>query len=210
MRLRYLFVLAMPMAGVARAQSIPVRVLVQSPAETRTALQIICLVQLDSTHPFHGALAELNDKLGGVLDRIRTPALFRGALGETLVITPPAGRIGATRLLVIGVGDAHTFTSDRMELVGSIVYREASRLGAVHPFFAPTLLDGGVTGFTTGEIAGQVLHGFWRAAGADSVLRGAGDAPHATVRDLTYLAGPQHAASTGQAIAQASAARAGH
>jgi len=33
---------------------------------------------------------------------------------------------------------------------------ESSRLGVAHPYFAPTILDGGVTKFTTGEIAKQV------------------------------------------------------
>src|ERR1700733_4628013 len=34
---------------------------------------------------------------------------------------------------------------------GEILYTEASRLGVVHPFFAPTILDGRVGKFATGQ-----------------------------------------------------------
>ena len=44
-----------------------------------------------------------------------------------------------------------------MQMVGEILYDEASRLGVAHPYFAPTILDGGVSKFTTGEVAEQVI-----------------------------------------------------
>lgn len=114
---------------------IPMRVLVQSPAETESELQIICLFRSDASNTLHGSLMEANEKLKGLLDRIRKPTLFRGELGETLLIDPPAGSLAAKRLLMIGLGDSETFTAERMELVGAIAYREASRLGVARPFF---------------------------------------------------------------------------
>jgi len=68
---------------------IPIRILKQSPADTNTDLQVICLFRSSPQNTLHGALIETNEKLNGLLDRIRKPELFRGDLGETLLLVPP-------------------------------------------------------------------------------------------------------------------------
>jgi len=135
---------------------IPIRVLVQSPADTDTDPQVICLFRSSPVNTLHRALTETNEKLKGLLDRVRSPQLFRGELGETLLLTPPKNSLAARKLLIIGLGDSQTFSPQRMQLVGAILYTEASRLGVANPFFAPTVLDGGVSKFTTGEVSEQV------------------------------------------------------
>lgn len=182
---------------------IPMRVLVQSPADTDTALQVICLFRSDASNMLHGSLLETNKKLKGLLDQIRKPALFRGELGETLLLQPPTGSLQARQLLLIGLGDSQTFTPERMELVGAIVYHEANRLGVAHPFFAPTILDGGVTRYGTGEVAGQVISGFLRALRTEKTLSDAGAAHSPVIQDLTFLAGFAHAADTQHGIEEA-------
>lgn len=200
-----------PQAPAAGAQSkpaefpitggpIPIRVLVQSPADAQTDLQIICLFRSDPSNTLHGSLAELNEKLGGLLEKTRTPSLFRGEFGETIVLAPPSGTLAARRLLMIGLGDSGTFAPDRMELVGSIAYRESFRLNSANPYFAPTILDGGVTKFATGEVAAEFVHGFLRAMRSHDVLLAAGAAPPKIIASLTFLAGPTHAADTERAI----------
>jgi hypothetical protein len=188
--------------------SFPMRVLVESPAETVTELQIICLFRSDPENTLHGSLIEANEKLKGLLDRIRKPTLFRGELGETMLLRPPTGSLSAKRLLIIGLGDSEGFTPERMELVGAIAYREANRAEAAHPFFAPTVIDGGVTKYTTGEIAEQMIRGFLRGMRAHKVVRESGAAREPVVQDLTYLAGPMHAEDTRQGIEKAIAAEA--
>jgi hypothetical protein len=64
-----------------------------------------------------------------------------------------------------------------MDLVGEILYSDAAHLGVAHPYSAPTILDGGVDKFTTGEVAEQVIGGFLRAAATDKALRDAGASP---------------------------------
>jgi hypothetical protein len=184
----------------------PIRVLVQSPAQTNTDLQAICLFRSSPENVLHGSLAETNDKLKGLLDRLRKPEMFRGELGETLVISPPHGSLGAKKLLIIGLGDPQTFSPSRMQLVGEILYCEASRLAVTHPFFAPTILDGGVAGFTTGQVSEQVLTGFLRAAATEDLLRNAHASAAPRVAALTFLAGPKYADSTRQGIVKAIAA----
>jgi len=209
-RLLPLLLLAIPVAAQSVPQvlevanaPIPMRVLVQSPAETETEMQVICLFQASKTNPLNGSLEETDDKLHGLLGSVRRPVLFGGALGETLLVTPPAGTLHAHRLLIVGLGDAYTFTPERMEVVGSIVYREAQRLGVRDPFFAPTIHDGGVDKFTTGEVAEHFVRGFLHAIDSEQVLvalhASPGDPPHS----LTYLAGEKFAEGTKQGIEKA-------
>lgn len=182
---------------------LPIRVLAQSPASTVTDLQAICLFRSAPENTLRGSLSETNEKLKGLLGRIRTPTLFRGTLGETLVITPPAGSLGARRLLIIGLGDSADFDPQRMDLAGEILYEEASRLGVAHPFFAPTILDGGVTRFTTGDVAEHVVDGFLRAAALGKMLRDEKASGSQAVASLTYLAGAANVAGTRAGIEKA-------
>ena len=186
-----------------RSSSITTQVLLQSPSGTDTELQIICLFESTPENTLHGSLAEVNEKLQGVLDQIRNPALFRGELGETLLIAPSTGSLPAKNLLIVGLGDSQTFTPQRMELVGSIAYRESSLLGVVHPYFAPTVLEGGVARYTPGEISEKFMTGFLRAARTEKILQAVGASRGKLVQDLTYLAGPAHATDTKQGIQRA-------
>ena len=182
---------------------IPTRVLMQSPAETDTELQIICLFKSDPENTLQGSLVETNEKLKGLLDKIRKPSLFRGELGETILIVPPAGSLAARKLLIIGLGDSETFTPQRLQLVGSIAYTESNLLGVAHPFFAPTLLDGGVTRYSTGQASENFFIGFLRAAHTEQILESAGASKRQAIQDLTYLAGPAHATDTQQGMERA-------
>jgi hypothetical protein len=178
-------------------------------ASTHTDLQVIGLFTSSAANTLHGSLAEIDEKLKGVLNRIRKPNLFRGELAETLLITSPPNSLGAKRLLLIGLGDSQTFSPKRMQLVGQILYRESGNLGIAHPFFAPTILDGGVDKFTTGEVAEQVILGFLNAASTQQILHQASASGPTHIAALTYLAGAKHIADT-QAGIQKGIAAASH
>jgi Cytosol aminopeptidase family, N-terminal domain len=214
MRLRRWIFLLVCTGAIAHAQTqpvpidvpngpIPVQILAQGPADTNTDLQVICLFRSSPENTLHGSLVETNEKLKGLLDRVRNPNLFRGELGETLLIAPPKGELSAKKLLIIGLGDSQTFSVDRMQLVGEILYTEASRLGVAHPFFAPTILDGGVTRFATGQVSENVLRGFLRAAAIDKALKDAGASASPSVAALTFLAGAKNVSSTRDGIERA-------
>jgi hypothetical protein len=188
-------------AGIDVADGpVPIRILVQSPVDTDTDLQVICLFRSSPENKLAGSLAEANEKLKGLLDRVRSPMLFRGELGETLLLVPPGNSIAARKLLIIGLGDSQTFSPQRMRLVGEILYTEASRLGVAHPFFVPTILDGGVSKFSTGEVAEQLISGFVRAAQTEDALEEANVSASRNVTALTYLAGQRHANETLEGI----------
>ena len=190
--------------------SLPVDVLVKSPALTDTDLQAICLFQSDPANTLQGSLAEIDEKLGGLLSQLRKHSLFAGQLGETLLVTPKPGTIPARRLLLIGLGDLPGFTPSREQVIGFILFEEAERLGVSHPTFAPTVLDGGKTGVETGEVAEQFMAGFLQARAAQDMLRAAGVSPGTNPQSLTFLAGPTHAAGTRDGLARAFLAPAQH
>jgi hypothetical protein len=197
---------AQPASIDIKGAPIPIQILAQSPAETSTDLQVICLFRSSPVNTLHGSLTEMNEKLKGLLERIRKPELFRGELGETLLVASPKDSLGAKKLLIIGLGDSQTFSPQRMQWVGEILYTESSRIGVSHPFFAPTILDGGVAKFATGEVAEQVIVGFLRAAATDKVLRDANASASPGVTALTFLAGAKNVDSTRAGIEKAIAA----
>lgn len=175
--------------------SFPVDVLVESPALTKTDLQAICLFRPDPDNQLHGSLSEIDEKLGGLLSQIRKPNMFRGELGETVLVVPKPGTIPAKRLLLIGLGDLESFSPEREQVVGFVLFEEAARLGISHPYFAPTVLDGGKTEMDTGVVAQQFLSGFLQAKAVQDLLHGTGP------QSLTFLAGPTHAAKTRDGLA---------
>jgi len=185
------------------APALPVTVLMQSPAETKTDLQIFCLFRSSPENVLHGSLVETNSKLHGLLDAIRKPGLFGGELGETILLTPSEGTVGAGRMLIIGLGDSATFTPERMYLIGKVALREANRLGVAHPFFAPTVLDGGVTKFSTGQVSEQAVRGFRDALATEATLRAGGSTGAVSVIDVTFLAGTKFAKDTQSGIDRA-------
>jgi hypothetical protein len=192
-----------PSTSILPAPALPVKVLMQSPADTQTELQIICLFRSSPENALHGSLIETNEKLHGLLDAIRKPGLFDGELGETLLLTPPAGTLGAKRLLIIGLGDSATFTPQTMVGVGKIALREADRLGIAHPFFAATVLDGGVTKYSTGDVAEQVVRGFREALATEAILHSGGASGPVSVVDFTFLAGAKFASNSQAGIDRA-------
>ncbi len=141
----------------------------------------------------------MNEKLHGLLDVIRKPNIFGGDLGETILLHLPEGT-NVKRLLIIGLGDSETFTPERMYFVGKIAWREANRLRVAHPFFAPTVLDGGVTKYSPVEVAEHVVHGFRDAATSETTLRSGHAGGAIAVVDFTYLAGATHVADTQSGI----------
>ena len=179
----------------------PVDVLVKSPAEAPGELQIICLFRSDPENKLLASLAILNQHLGGLLGTVRTQTLFRGDLGETLLITPKPGIIAEKRLLIVGLGDRPSFTADREELIGEIVYTESERLRIAAPSFAPTILDGGATVTDTGAVGASFMRGFLRGRALAAALHSAAAGPEFNVRSLTFLAGTTHAIDTRNGLA---------
>jgi hypothetical protein len=67
---------------VVTGAPIPTSVLIQSPAETDAALQVICLFQSDPANILRGSLIETNKRLNGLREQIRKPICFEETSGS--------------------------------------------------------------------------------------------------------------------------------
>lgn len=178
-------------------------VLSQAPESTETEMQIICLFRSSPKNRLSGALSETDKALKGLLAEVRSEERFGGVLGETLVLTPPQGELKAKRLMIIGLGDSATFRPELARLVGRIVVRECDRMGVTHPFFAPTIKDGGVDRYTTGQISEQFVLGALDAYRMAVWLKSKGADGGPKIAAITYLAGARYASITQAGIDKA-------
>jgi Cytosol aminopeptidase family, N-terminal domain len=138
-------------------------VLVQSPGETDTDLQVITLFESAPQKPLQGTLAQLDERLRGLLTQLRESGEFKAQFKETRLISPREGTIDARRLLLVGLGDPQTFTLERLQTVAQILFDKSLENNVRHPDFAPTDLDTGITQFTPREIAAAFTSGLFAA-----------------------------------------------
>jgi len=134
------------------ANGLKVSVKTIAPYAQPADLQIVCVIRHKATgDTYLAAMKDLDDKLGGLLSGLRDRGEFIGEAGETILLRPPAGRIAAKQLLVIGLGDEGTLSLDTLRLVGRVAVTEAIHLKARSVSFAPTMRDQGNAAIGVGE-----------------------------------------------------------
>lgn len=141
--------------------NVTIKVRMEGPYTAQTDLQVVCYFKYspEAVKKMSGAPVELDKHLGGIIASLRERGEFAGDDMETLLITPPEGTIPAKALLLIGIGNEATLSLEKMERVGKVALREASRLGAKKVAFAPLIRDQGNSTFSTGDISQAVLRG---------------------------------------------------
>jgi hypothetical protein len=139
-----------------------------------------------------GAPVELDKELGGVIGSLRERGEFEGDPLETLVIIPPRGSIKAKALLLIGLGEEDTLSLERLERVGRVALREASRLGVRRVAFAPLIRDQGNTKLSTGDVETAVVRGMLLAYDTERRLQDQGLAREWTLEAWEVEAGPAY------------------
>jgi hypothetical protein len=72
---------------------------------------------------------------------------------------PPRGSIKARALLLVGLGEEASLSLERLERVGRVALREASRLGVRRVAFAPLIRDQGNSKFGAGDVEAAVVRG---------------------------------------------------
>src|SRR3954469_6726207 len=107
-----------------------IKVRMEGPYTADTPLQVVCYFKYtpDGARRMTGAPVELDRELGGVIGSLPERGEVAGDELETLVLVPPKGSIKAKSLLLIGLGEEGTLSLERMERVGRVALREASRL----------------------------------------------------------------------------------
>lgn len=102
-------------------------VVVQSapPHEIATPLLVL---PLPSGESVPAEVARLDDRLGGLLGDVRQRGDFRGREDDTLLLYPPAGTVGAERLLLVGYGNAARPDAERVRRLAGTASKQAAKL----------------------------------------------------------------------------------
>jgi hypothetical protein len=185
--------------------NVAIKVRMEGPYTADTPLQVVCYFKYtpEGVKRMSGAPVELDKHLGGVIGSLRERGEFVGDDLETILIVPAEGSIKAKALLLIGLGDEVTLSLDKMERVGKVAVREASRLGAKKVAFAPLIRDQGNSKLPTGEVAGAVLRGVLLAYDTEKRLQKENLGKPFTLEEWSQEAGPAYFDETAAAAQSA-------
>jgi hypothetical protein len=194
--------------------SIAIKVRMEGPYTADVPLQVVCYFKYTEAGAkrMGGAPVELDKRLGGVINSLRSRGEFPGDELETLLITPQPGAIKAKALLLIGLGDESKLSLDTMQRVGRVALREARALGITKVAFAPLIRDQGNSTLETGQVEIAVLRGMLLAYETERQLQAEGLALNYTLAEWWVEAGPTYfdetVAGTKQAVTEVEAAMA--
>jgi hypothetical protein len=119
----------------------------------------------------------------------------------TLLITPPAGKIKAKRLLLIGLGDRKLFIPELMKGIGAIAMREALRLTVPGYAFASDLKDAGIESPTL--VSENIVIGSIEAFRTEIYLQSIKMTTTNPLIKVALLAGPAYFIIAGEGIKKA-------
>lgn len=176
------------------AQGVAIKVRMEGPYTADTPLQVVCYFRYtpDGAKRMTGAPVDLDKKLGGVIAVLRERGEFEGAELETLLLTPPKDSIKSKALLLVGLGEGDSLSLARMERVGRVALREASRLGVRRVAFAPLIRDQGNAKLGTGDVGAAVVKGMLLAYDTERRLQKEGLAKEWTLDGWEVEAGPAY------------------
>jgi hypothetical protein len=186
------------------ARGLTIRARMEGPKDADTPLQVVCYFKhKPAGDRTLGAAVELDKGLGGAIGSLRDRGEFAGVELETLLIAPPDGSIKPKMLLLVGLGDEGSLSPERLERVGRVALREASRLGVRRAAFAPLIRDQGSSRLGAGEVGRAVVRGVVLAHDTERRLRSQGLAKGAAVEEWSMEAGPAYFEETVAAIREA-------
>ena len=110
-----------------------------------------------------GALSDLERVLNGAIAALRKDSLYRGELGDKLLLSSPPPPIRARAILLIGLGARDAWSPEVAEEVAAIAMREALRLGVKSAVFAPCLKECGLDAAASAGTAAGMLNGARKA-----------------------------------------------
>ena len=82
---------------------------------TKSALKIkadILVLGIHKKQKISGVLKSINDSLGGVLKNLSEEERFDGDIGKSVMLSRTFDKIGAKRVLLVGLGDKSSFDTN--------------------------------------------------------------------------------------------------
>jgi leucyl aminopeptidase len=103
--------------------------------EFRTPLLVLKVAE--GADELVGPVARVDERMGGQISRVVRAGDFKGKPGETLVLYPPEGAIGAERVMLVGVGKVAELDTEKLRRAAGTAARQAAKLGVAR--FATTI-----------------------------------------------------------------------
>lgn len=190
-----------------KVHGVTIQGLVQGPSAAVADLQVACVFEYTEGDIFNppalpaalNGMVHLDHATDGLITEMRKSGQFTGHALETILITPPAGKLKAKKLLLIGLGDRNKFTPELMMQVGSVALREALSLGVSSVSFASDLKDAGIDS-PTALVAENVTKGMLQAYQTAEALKAKHYASFKPLNKVILLAGPAFFTVAGQGI----------
>jgi hypothetical protein len=174
------------------ANNLTIKVRATKPQDLDTDLQIIGYFKHNpSGDTVLSVLIDIDKMLGGLITSLRDRGAFVGNELETLTFTPPKGIMRPKKIMLIGYGDAETFSLDRLPRIGTVALREAVRMRAARVAFAPALRDQGSNKFGTGDVERENVKAIILAYDTEKRLQKEGLAREFTLMEFIVEAGPE-------------------
>jgi leucyl aminopeptidase len=174
--------------------SVAIKVRMEGPYTADVMLQVVCYFKYTEVGAkrMSGAPVELDKRLGGIINSLRSRGEFRGEKLETLVLNPKSGSIKAKALLLVGLGDEDQLSLETMEQVGRAALRQARLLHATKVGFAPLIRDQGNKALDVGAVGTAVVRGMLLAYDTDRRLQAAGLSDKYQLEQWWVEAGPAY------------------
>ncbi len=90
---------------------------------------------------FSGSLKSVDRALGGVLKSLSDDDKFDGELGKSVTVSSTFGKLGAKRVLLLGLGDKSKFLPDTVRKAGCLTAKKLKD-ASTHETFAPEFSSG--------------------------------------------------------------------
>jgi len=184
-------------------QAIEYNILVKSPSQTQTPLQIVCFFDFEKNQHYQGGTDAVNQHFSGEIDSLRRKGIFKGDFLETLLIIPKRSQIPAQKLLLVGLGDPLALSFDSLEKVGYYTFLEAQKLKVDSFCFAPSLKDAGVSLPEGLAVSKALPMGMSRAVAATRMLAEQNLGDEVSVQKIFLLAGEAQASHAYDGLFQA-------
>lgn len=185
----------------ASSQGLQISIRAEGPATRETALQIACFFTYEGKDDVMvGGTAAFDEKMGGLVKRLRESGKFEGQMGEVLMLDPPAGTAPAKKLMLMGLGERKGFAAARMRVIGRAAVREALKAGVVEFSMSPNVTDAGVTTVAVGDFDKQLVAGVLDGLAIQQDLHKSGLVPAVVLKEFALEAGAKNVAAAEEAV----------
>lgn len=152
-------------------------------------LSVACMFTRELDGGLRGGLLHLDSALSGRLVRLRNDGVFKGDVGETLLVSLPPETVVAQGVMVIGMGEPSQWTAAVSARAVTAAIGAAMQLGVTSAAFAPSLLDSGLTPGATTGVASAMMKAAIRAIDVHVSIAAHGLAPAPSLRRWVFDVG---------------------